>query len=47
MKIRLHNDEDNDYVDYEGTLKEIEQQAKTRLTMSGWKHGWSEVMKRG
>jgi len=46
MKIRLHNNDSTDHVDYEGTLDEIQQQAKTRIRSEGWNSGWSEVLEK-
>lgn len=46
MKIRIHNDNDTDYIDYEGeTIEEIREKAADRLKMKGWKNGWSEEIK--
>jgi len=43
MRMRLHNDDSTDYVDYEGeTIDDIREQAKTRLQLPTWRHGWSE-----
>ena len=42
MKIRVHNNDNTDYVDYEGTLEEIREQAKERIKLPTWKNGWSE-----
>ena len=43
MKMRLHNNDSTDYVDYEGeTLEEIKKQAKDRIDSPGWRCGWSE-----
>ena len=44
MKIRVWNNDSTDYCDYEGTLEEIREQAKERITLPTWKDGWSEVV---
>jgi len=42
MKIRVYNNDSTDSITYEGTLEEIIEQAKLRLTLLDWEHGWSE-----
>lgn len=45
MRIRLWNDDTTDSVVYEGeTVCECQDQAKERISLPGWKHGWSEVL---
>ncbi len=46
MKIRLWNNDSTDYCDYEGTLEEIKEQAKARMTLPTWKDGWSETLEK-
>jgi len=48
IKIRLHNNDDTDYCDYEGeTVEHIREQAKGRLLLATWNNGWSERLKNG
>jgi len=42
MKIRIHNDDNTDYIDLEWTLEEIKLQAKDRIILPWWKNWWSE-----
>ena len=45
MIIRIHNNDETDYVDYEAdTIEEIREMAKERIKLPGWKNGWSEVI---
>lgn len=45
MKVRIHNNDDTDYADYEAdTIKEIREQAKVRITLPTWNEGYSEVL---
>lgn len=47
MKVRIHNNDSTDYVDYEGeNIEEIREKAKNRIQMSTWDKGWSEVTER-
>ena len=44
--IRIHNNDDSDYVDYEGeSIEEIRNKAAERITYPTWDNGWSEVIK--
>ena len=45
MKVRIHNNDNTDTCDYEGTIEEIREQSKDRLKSSNWNKGWSEVIK--
>lgn len=43
IKIRIHNNDNTDFVDYEGnTVDDIQKQAKNRIKLPAWNHGWSE-----
>jgi len=43
MKIRIHNNDDTDTVDYEAdTVEEIRKQAAERIKLPTWNKGWSE-----
>jgi hypothetical protein len=45
MIIRVHNNDDSDYIDYEAdTVEEIREMAKQRITLAEWSDGWSEVI---
>lgn len=44
MKIKLHNNNDTDSIIYKGTLEEIRQQSKRRISLPDWKDGWSEEL---
>lgn len=45
MKIRLHNNDDTDFVDYEAdTIGEIRELAHDRTQILGWEQGWSEIL---
>ena len=45
MKLRLHNNDDTDFCDYEAdTIEEIREQAKNRIALPTWSNGWSEVL---
>jgi uncharacterized protein YjlB len=44
MKIRIHNNDDTDYCDYEGTIEEILEQSRDRIKQEDWKNGWSETI---
>ena len=46
MKIRVYNNDGSDYCDYEGTLEEIKEQAKQRITLPGWSEGHSEILEK-
>ena len=47
MRIRLHNNDSTDSVDYEGeTVEDIREQAKNRLKLPTWNAGWSEVIRK-
>lgn len=42
MKVRLYNNDETDFIDYEAdTIEEIQEQAKSRLTLLSWKDGRS------
>lgn len=46
MKLRLHNNDSTDHVDFEAeTIEDIRKQAKDRVALSGWNNGWSEILK--
>lgn len=43
MKIRIHNNDSTDYVDYVGeTIEEIQEKCADRIKLPGWENGWSE-----
>lgn len=43
MIIRVHNNDDTDYCDYEAeTIEEIRELAKNRIQLPTWDRGWSE-----
>lgn len=43
MRIRIHNNNNTDYCDYEAeTIEEIREQVKDRIKLPGWDNGWSE-----
>lgn len=43
MKVRLHNNNDTDSVDFEAdTIEEIREQAKPRIALPWWDKWWSE-----
>lgn len=45
MKIRIHNNDSTDSIDYEAdTVEEIREQAKERIKLPTWNNGWSEVI---
>ena len=47
MKIRIHNNEDTDYCDYEAdTIEEIKEMCKDRILLTTWNKGWSEVLEK-
>lgn len=46
MIIRIHNNDNSDYVDYEAdTIEEIKELCKDRIKLANWISGWSEVIK--
>lgn len=46
MIIRVHNNDDSDYIDYEAeTIEEIRDMAKERIGLEGWSNGWSETLR--
>ena len=45
MRIRLHNNDSTDHVDYEGdTIEEIKEQCAERVKLPNWNKGWSEEL---
>lgn len=43
MIVRVHNNDDTDYCDYEAeTIEEIRELAKNRIHSETWDKGWSE-----
>lgn len=45
MRIRIHNNDDTDYVDFEAdTVEEIREMCKERIALPDWRNGWSEVL---
>lgn len=43
MKYRIYNDNGTDTCDFEGkTIEEIQEKAKERINLPGWKNGWSQ-----
>ena len=47
MKVRLHNNDSTEFVDYEGeTIEEIRTQSEYRISLPTWNNGWSEVLER-
>ena len=46
MKIRIHNNDGTDYVDYEGgTIEDIKEQCNERIKLPTWDKGWSEQLR--
>jgi hypothetical protein len=46
MVIRIHNNDNSDYIDYEAdTIEEIKELCKDRIKLANWAEGWSEVIK--
>ena len=46
MIIRVHNNNDSDYIDYEAeTIEEIREMAKQVISLVNWSNGWSEIIK--
>jgi hypothetical protein len=45
MKVRLHNNDSTEHIDYVGdSIEEIREQAAERITSPTWDKGWSEVL---
>jgi len=47
MIIRIHNNDDTDYCDYEAdTIEEIKEMCKYRIKLPSWANGWSEIIEK-
>ena len=42
MKIRLHNNNTTDFVEFKGTEEEINRMVEEKMREPNWREGWSE-----